>query len=132
MTLLLFDIVEISFSSSWLRFPFGTEGYGYGIWRLFQPDFSCIAAVCFIGAGIRRTRRKLPTCRKLQKTLSHIVVSNTHRHERDSNSQFAWWSARITQLVYIQLPYDHDQEGPFGTEDQYGFPSYSRRYTYSV
>jgi len=32
--------------------------------RHFQQYFSYIVAVCFIGRGNRRTRRKPPTCRK--------------------------------------------------------------------
>ena len=32
-------------------------------------------------------------------TLSHNVVSNTSRENRDSNSQLQWWLALITQVV---------------------------------
>jgi len=57
---------------------------GYGVERHFQQYFSCIVAVSLIGRGNRSTRRKPPTCHK---SLSHNLVSSTHRHERDSNSQ---------------------------------------------
>jgi hypothetical protein len=40
--------------------------------------------------------------------LSHNVVSNTLRHERDSNS---WWYALVAHVVVNPTTYDHDQDG---------------------
>jgi len=45
----------------------------YGVYRHFQPYFSYIVAVSFIGGGHRRARRKSPTCRKSQLKLYHIM-----------------------------------------------------------
>jgi len=51
-------------------------------------SFSYIVEVSFIGGGNQHTQRKPPICRKaLTRTLSHNVVSSTHRRERCSNSQ---------------------------------------------
>ena len=41
-------------------------------------------------------------------TLSHNIISSTPRHESDSNSNFI--SDR--HWLQIQLPYDHDHDGP--------------------
>jgi len=78
MTLLLLDIVEISFSSSYR---------GLGLWHL-TPLSTTFQLYC---GDLFYWLKKIPTYRKLLKTLSHIVVSSTHRHERDSNSQLSWW-----------------------------------------
>ena len=44
---------------------------------VFNATLNNIVAVSFIGEGNWGTRRKLPTCRKSLKTLSHNVVSST-------------------------------------------------------
>jgi len=45
----------------------------------FQDYFNYIVAVSFIGCGNQSIWRKPPTCCKSLTTLSHNVVSSTHR-----------------------------------------------------
>jgi len=46
-------------------------------------------------------------------TLSHNVVSSTLYHERDSNSKLSGDWHWLHRWMYIQLPYDHDHDGPW-------------------
>ena len=49
----------------------------------------CVAAI-FIGGGTRVPRENHRPVSCHGRTLSHNVVSSTHRHERGSNSQIQW------------------------------------------
>jgi len=59
----------------------------YGAERHFQQYFSHIVAVSFIGGGKGVPGENHRSVASHRKTVSHNVVSITHRHERDSNTQ---------------------------------------------
>ena len=60
----------------------------------FQQYFSYIVAVSFTGGENWSTRRK-----RHWQTLSHNVVSSSHLHEQNSNSQLKLWLGLIAQVV---------------------------------
>ena len=60
---------------------------GYAVKRHFQPYFSYIMPVSFIGVGTRSTRRKQLIGPSHSQTLSHNFVLIIPRHVRDSNAQ---------------------------------------------
>ena len=78
----------------------GYIGYDFGVSRHFQQYFSYIVAV-----------RKTPTCHWL--TLSYNVVSSTPRLIGVQTHNVSSGKLWLHRSLYIQLPYDHDQDGPF-------------------
>jgi hypothetical protein len=84
---------------------------------VFNATFNNILIISWrsvlFGGWNRSTRRKPPTCRSLTDKLDHIMLYRVH---------LAWARFELTMLVVIvtdcigsykiQLPYDHDDDGP--------------------
>ena len=84
------------------------SSFGYGAQYHFQQYFSYIVAV----EETRENHRPVASHRQF---LSHKLyrVHLAMSHERYSNSHFSGDGHWLHRQLLIQIPYDHDHEGPY-------------------